>query len=43
MEFHYYPWYFKGKGKNPLLAYFHGNSFDLGVRAYRVKRYIDQN
>ena len=36
-------WYFKGKGKTPLLAYFHGNFFDLGVRAYRVKRYIDQN
>ena len=36
-------WYFKGKGKTPLLVYFHGNSFDIGERAYRVKRYIDQN
>ena len=30
-------WYFKGKGKIPLLVYFHGNSFDIGERAYRVK------
>jgi len=36
-------WYFKGKGKTPLLVYFHGNSFDIGERSYRVKRYIDQN
>ena len=32
------------KEKNtPLLVYFHGNSFDIGERAYRIKRYIDQN
>ena len=36
-------WYFKGKNTAPLLVYFHGNSFDLGERAYRVKRYIDDN
>ena len=36
-------WYVKGKGKTPLLVYFHGNSFDIGERANRIKRYIDQN
>ena len=36
-------WYFKGNGKTPLLVYFHGNSFDIGERAYRIRRYIDQN
>ena len=36
-------WYFKGKDTTPLLVYFHGNSFDIGERAYRIKRYIDQN
>ena len=35
-------WLVKGKGKTPLLVYFHGNSFDIGERAYRIKRYIDQ-
>ena len=24
----------------PTLLYFHGNSFDIGERAYRIKRYI---
>ena len=36
-------WYFKGSKKSPLLVYFHGNSFDIGERAYRLKRYIDNN
>ena len=36
-------WYFKGEEKTLLLVYFHVNSFDIGERAYRVKRYIDQN
>jgi len=36
-------WYFKGMRNNPLLVYFHGNSFDIGERAYRIKRYIDEN
>jgi len=36
-------WYFKGTESAPLLVYFHGNSFDIGERAYRIKRYIDQN
>ena len=35
-------WYSKPKNKNPLLVYFHGNSFDIGERAYRIKRYINQ-
>ena len=33
-------WYVKGK-KTPLLVYFQGNSFDIGERAYRIKRYIN--
>ena len=36
-------WFKKPKNKNPILVYFHGNSFDIGERAYRIKRYIDQN
>ena len=36
-------WYVKGNEKTPLLVYFHGNSFDIGERAYRIKRYIDKN
>ena len=36
-------WYSKSKSKNnPTLVYFHGNSFDIGERAYRIKRYIDK-
>jgi len=34
-------WYSKPKIDQPILVYFHGNSFDIGERAYRVKRYID--
>ena len=35
-------WYSESKSKNkPILIYFHGNSFDIGERAYRIKRYID--
>ena len=36
-------WYNKLDEKLPLLIYFHGNSFNIGDRAYRIKRYIDQN
>ena len=36
-------WYSRPKPNQPLLVYFHGNSFDIGERAYRIKRYIDQN
>ena len=34
-------WFFKGDPDKPLLVYFHGNSFDIGERAYRIKRYND--
>ena len=35
-------WYSKAHLNNPTLIYFHGNSFDIGERAYRIKRYIDK-
>ncbi len=35
-------WYSKPNLNKPLLIYFHGNSFDIGERAYRIKRYIDE-
>jgi len=35
-------WYRQAKVKNtPTLVYFHGNSFDIGERAYRIERYIN--
>ncbi len=34
-------WYSKPTDKQPLLVYFHGNSFDIGERAFRVIRYIN--
>lgn len=34
-------WFFKGQSNKPILVYFHGNSFDIGERAYRIKRYND--
>ena len=34
-------WYAKPVTNNPVLVYFHGNSFDIGERAYRIKRYTD--
>ena len=36
-------WFHLGNYRLPLLIYFHGNSFNIGDRAYRIKRYIDQN
>ncbi len=36
-------WYFSSKVKSPLLIYFHGNSFNIGERSYRIKKYIDRN
>ncbi len=36
-------WFHLGDKTSPLLIYFHGNSFNIGDRAFRVKRYIDQN
>ena len=35
-------WFSMPKPNLPLLVYFHGNSFDIGERAYRIKRYINQ-
>jgi len=35
-------WYSKPKNNNPTLLYFHGNSFDIGERSYRIERYIKQ-
>ena len=34
-------WYSKPKLNQPLLVYFHGNSFDIGERSHKIKRYID--
>tara|TARA_B110000438_G_scaffold169997_1_gene162486 strand:- start:574 stop:1374 length:801 start_codon:yes stop_codon:yes gene_type:complete len=33
-------WYSKPKLDKPTLLYLHGNSFDIGERAYRIERYI---
>ena len=34
-------WYCSARKGKPTLLYFHGNSFDIGERSYRIKRYID--
>ncbi|MDC6448526.1 alpha/beta hydrolase [Alphaproteobacteria bacterium] len=34
-------WFFEGDKEKPILVYFHGNSFDIGERSYRLKRYND--
>jgi len=34
-------WFYQGEEDRPILVYFHGNSFDIGERAYRIKRYND--
>ncbi len=34
-------WFYEGQSDKPILVYFHGNSFDIGERAYRIKRYND--
>ena len=34
-------WFSMPKPNLPLLVYFHGNSFDIGERAHRIKRYIN--
>ena len=36
-------WYYIGDKNLPLLVYFHGNSFHIGDRAHRIKKYIDNN
>ena len=34
-------WFHEGDKNKPILVYFHGNSFDIGERAYRIQRYND--
>ena len=34
-------WFHQGQKNKPIIIYFHGNSFDIGERAYRIKRYND--
>ncbi len=36
-------WYHLGDPNLPLLVYFHGNSFHIGDRAYRIDKYIKKN
>ena len=36
-------WLYLSKKKSPLLIYFHGNSFNIGERAYRIQKYIEKN
>tara|TARA_A100001011_G_scaffold337738_1_gene368104 strand:- start:239 stop:1036 length:798 start_codon:yes stop_codon:yes gene_type:complete len=36
-------WLHLGDKKLPLLIYFHGNSFHIGDRAYRIEKYISHN
>ncbi len=36
-------WLFLGNPKLPLLVYFHGNSFHIGDRAHRIKKYINED
>ena len=35
-------WLSKPKKNKPIIIYFHGNSLDIGERAYRIKKYIDE-
>ena len=35
-------WFSKPKTNKPTLIYFQGNSFDMGERAYRIKRYTNE-
>ena len=34
-------WFQKPKHNNPILIYLHGNSYDIGERAYKIERYIN--
>ena len=36
-------WLHIGDKNLPFLIYFHGNSFHIGDRAYRIQKYIDKN
>ena len=35
-------WFSKAKSNKPTLIYLHGNSFDIGERAYRIQRYLNE-
>jgi len=35
-------WFSQPKFNKPILIYLHGNSFDIGERANRIQRYIDE-
>jgi len=35
-------WFSKPKTNKPTLIYLHGNSFDIGERAYRIQRYLKE-
>jgi len=35
-------WFSKAKYHKPTLIYLHGNSFDIGERAYRIQRYLNE-
>ena len=34
-------WFYKSNQNNPIIIYFHGNSYNIGERAYRIQKYID--
>ena len=36
-------WFQKPKYNNPIMIYFHGNSSDIGERAYKIKKFIKNN
>ena len=35
-------WFSRPVNNKPVIVYFHGNSFDIGERAYRIKNYIKE-
>ena len=35
-------WFSKPINNSPILIYFHGNSFDIGQRAYKIEKYINR-
>ena len=39
---HLLAWFSKPKFNKPVLIYMHGNSFDIGERAYRIQKYINE-
>ena len=35
-------WLSRPKRNKPIILYFHGNSFDIGERAFKIKKFIDK-